>query len=62
MYTLTGLSKENWSELFKEHQSNLSSSTPSKIVIWDSNVIIHCGTNKIKFSYPTGIAYGILSV
>ena len=98
----------NWSELFKNHQIELSLSTPSTIVIGDSiaagpahfsdvwhnffcntldlgiggdrteheiwrvdnlsflasikYVIIHCGTNNIKFNNPTDIANGILCV
>ena len=100
------LFKKNWSELFKNHQIDLSCSTPSTIVIGDSiaaglarfsdfwhnfsrnslgiggdrtvhviwrvdnlsfpasikYVIIHCGTNDIKFNNPTDIANGILCV
>ena len=100
--------KKNWSELLKNHQIELSLSTPSTIVIGDSiaagparfsdvwhnffcnaldlgiggdrteheiwrvdnlsflasikYVIIHCGTNDIKFNNPTDIANGILCV
>ena len=100
--------KKNWSELFMNHQINLSYSTPSKSVIRDSTaaglarfsdvwhnffcnalnlgiggdrteyviwrvdnlsfptsmkyVIIHCGTNNIKFNNATDIANGILCV
>ena len=102
------LFKKNWSELFMNHQIDLSCSTPSTIVIGDSiaaglarlsevwynffhnalnlgiggdrtehviwrvdnlsfpasikYVIIHCGTNNIKFNDPTDIANGILCV
>ena len=101
------LFKKNWSELFKNHQIDLSCSTPSTIVTGDSiaaglarfsgvwhvfrnalslgiggdhteyviwrvdnlsfpasikYVIIHCGTNNIKFNNPTDIANGILCV
>ena len=102
------LFKKNWSELFMNHQIDLSCSTPSTIVIGDSiaaglarfsdvwhnffrnalnlgiggdrtehiiwrvdnlsfpasikYVIIHCGTNNIKFNNPTDIANGILCV
>ena len=102
------LFKKNWSELFMNHQIDLSCSTLSTIVIGDSikeklgrysdvwqnffrsalnlgiggdhtehviwrvdnlsfpastkYVIIHCGTNNIKFNNPTDIANGILCV
>ena len=102
------LFKKNWSELFMNHQIDLSCSTPSTIVIGDSiaaelarfsdvwriffcnvlnlciggdrtehviwrvdnlsfpasikYVIIHCGTNNIKFNNATDIANGILCV
>ena len=102
------LFKNNWSELFMNHQINLCCNTPSAVVIGDSiaaglarfsdvwqnlfrdalnlgiggdrteqviwrfndlsfpasikYVIIHCGTNNIKFSNPTDIANGILCV
>ena len=102
------LFEKNWWELFKNHQINLSCSTPSTIVIGDSiasglarfsdvwynffhnplnlgiggdrtehviwrvdnlslsasikYVIIHCGTNNVKFNNPTDIADGILCV
>ena len=102
------LFKKNWSELFKNHQIDLSCSTTSTIVIGDwtaaglarfsdlshnfshnalnlsiggdhtehiiwrvdklsfpasiKYVIIHFGTNNIKFNNPTDIANGILCV
>ena len=102
------LFKKNWSELFMNHQIDLSCSTPSTIVIGDSiaaglarfsdvwhnffrnalnlgiggdrtehviwrvynlsfpaslkYVIIHCGTNNVKFNNATDIANGILCV
>ena len=105
---LKHLFKKNWSELFMNHQIDLSCSTPSTIVIGDSiaaglarfsdvwhnffrnalnlgiggdrtehviwrvdnlsfpasikYVIIHCGTNNIKFNNATDIANGILCV
>ena len=102
------LFKKNWSELFMNHQIDLSCSAPSTIVLGDSvaagparfsdvwhnffrnalnlgiggdrtehiiwrvdnlsfpasikYVIIHCGTNNIKFNNPTDIANGILCI